>query len=151
MKAKSSYIPILQEVSIFSALDSDSLLRLYDRCKLIEKEAEDILIQEGTDADEIYVILEGSVRIVIDRNGREFEITSFAAGDCIGEASVIGIQEHCATAIVKEKSVFLLISRALLTELFDEENKLFSMLILNIARELARRLKSTDQYLKNGL
>jgi CRP-like cAMP-binding protein len=60
---------------------------------------------------------------------------------------VIGIQDHSASAVVIDQSVLLVLSRQILMTLFETDKGLFSLLILNIAREIARRLHHTDEIL----
>jgi CRP/FNR family transcriptional regulator, cyclic AMP receptor protein len=87
------------------------------------------------------------VTIVLSLEDEPIEIMEFGPGSCIGEASVIGIQAHSASAVVIEDATLMVLSRQVLMNLFEEDKALFSLLILNIARELARRLSHTDEVL----
>jgi CRP-like cAMP-binding protein len=60
---------------------------------------------------------------------------------------VIGIQNHSASAVAKEDTELSVLTRTMLMDIYDRDKNTFSMLILNIARELARRLHHTDQVL----
>ena len=75
------------------------------------------------------------------------ELMQCGPGSCIGEASVIGIQMHSASAVIVEDAVLMVLRRQILMQLFEDNKALFSLLILNIARELARRLHHTDEVL----
>jgi CRP-like cAMP-binding protein len=68
-------------------------------------------------------------------------------GQCFGETSVIGIQPHAATAISVKDTELIVLSRKALLSLFKINLELFSILILNIAREACRRLHKTDEIL----
>jgi CRP-like cAMP-binding protein len=56
---------------------------------------------------------------------------------------------HMGTAIAREDSEVLVLSRQSLLELRHEDIHLFALLMMNIAREIARRLKLTDDILLN--
>jgi CRP/FNR family transcriptional regulator, cyclic AMP receptor protein len=139
------FIKILKNVTIFAGFNERELRRIFANCPVIEKAAGETIVEEGMPASEIYIILQGRVSIVLDRKSDPFELALFGPGDVIGEASVIGVQKHSATALAKETTELLVLSRSMLMEIYDRDKNTFSMLILNIARELARRLHRTDQ------
>lgn len=140
-------LPILQDVTIFSGFTEAQIREICSRCSVINAGIGDVLLEEKMPATEIFIILSGRVTIVINLKGDPFELIEFGPGHCIGEASVIGIQDHSASAVVIEEATLLVLSRQVLMDLFDSDKGLFALLILNIARELARRLHRTDQIL----
>lgn len=140
-------LDLIRGVTIFTGMENQELLSLYRRCRIITKSSGDIVIEEGTDATDIYIILQGSAKIILNLNDEPLELLELGPGHCIGEASVVGIQKHSASAIVTLDAVLLVLSRTVLLDLYKENVGLFALLILNIARELARRLYRTDQTL----
>ncbi len=80
-----------------------------------------------------------------------FEIIELGRGASLGEASVIGIQPHSTTAVITEEATLMVLSRSLLHQLHTEDCQLFSLLILNMARELARRVKRYSNYIDHSL
>lgn len=136
---------ILKNVTVFSGMDDKNLRMICDRCEVISFDSGTVIIQENTPATEIFILLKGSVAIVLGLPEEPFELLRFGSGNCLGEASVIGIQKHSASAITVEKSTLLVLSRSVLMEIFEIDKALFSLLILNIARELARRLHHSNE------
>ncbi len=139
--------PLLKKVTIFSGIDDKNLEQIYSQCKVVEKKAGEVVITEGTDATQIFIILKGTVKVVLNLDKEPLEITILSAGNCVGEASIIGIQKHCASAVIEEDAEVLVFPRHVLMDIYNNDKELFSLLILNIARELARRLYKTDQAL----
>jgi CRP/FNR family cyclic AMP-dependent transcriptional regulator len=137
----------LKNVTIFSSFSLDVLRDLLGDCPHISKKAGELIIEEGTPASEIYIIISGRVSIILDLKTDPFELAEFGPGDCIGEASVIGVQNHSASARVTEDAELFVLSRSTLMSIYEKDKDVFAMLILNIARELARRLYKTDQVL----
>ena len=72
-------------------------------------------------------------------------------GECFGEASLMSMQRHSASVIALEDSEVIGISRHSLISLQHEDLALFALLMMNIARELARRLKFTDDVIQHYL
>lgn len=140
-------LPILQKVTIFSGFTEMQIRDVCNKCSIIDAETGDILLEEKMPATEIFILLIGKVSIVLKLKEDPLEVIEFGPGNCIGEASVIGIQEHSASAVVMENATLLVLSRQVLMGLFENDKGLFALLILNIARELARRLYRTDQIL----
>ncbi len=136
---------ILKNVTVFSGVDEKSLRMICDRCEVLSYDSGTIIIEENTPATEIFILLKGSVAIVLGLPDEPFELLRFGCGNCLGEASVIGIQKHSASAITVERSTLLVLSRSVLMEVFEIDKALFSLLILNIARELARRLHHSNE------
>lgn len=137
----------MRNVTIFAGFDDTQISAICKKCTYINTRVGDILLEENTPATEIFILIKGRVSIVLNLKEEPFELIEFGPGSCVGEASVIGIQEHSASAVVMEDASLLVLSRQCLMELFEADKGLFSLLILNIARELARRLNRTDDML----
>lgn len=140
-------LPILKNVTIFSGFSDSEVRTICENCSNIIANAGEVILQEATPATEIFIILSGKVSVVLGLKDDPIVLDEFGAGHCIGEASVIGIQDHSASAIVVEDASLLVLSRQVLMKIFDTDKSLFSLLILNIAREIARRLHHTDEIL----
>jgi CRP-like cAMP-binding protein len=59
----------------------------------------------------------------------------------------MAMRKHTSTAIALEDSEIMVLSRQALWELRRDDIELFALLMMNISRELARRLKLTDDIL----
>ncbi len=54
------------------------------------------------------------------------------------------MQPHMVTAVAAENSEIMVLISALILEIRYEDIELFALLMMNIAREISRRLKLTD-------
>jgi CRP/FNR family cyclic AMP-dependent transcriptional regulator len=147
ISAAEAIIPILKNVTIFSGFTEADLSRIFKGSVLLRKKKGELIIQEGAPASEIFIILRGKVTIILDKDNDPIDLAEFGPGDCLGETSVIGIQNHSASVVAKEDTELSVLTRTMLMDIYDRDKNTFSMLILNIARELARRLHHTDQVL----
>jgi len=138
---------MLSKISIFgglSKLQVDTLMKLLQEVSYTENE---IIFKEGNQPDHIYIVKSGSVKITLNNADSMMELVTFREGECFGETSVIGIVPHSANAIADEDTELIILPRQALFLLFETDTPLFSILILNIAREACRRLSKTDKIL----
>lgn len=144
-------LPILDKISIFGGLSESQLYQIFQRLKLVHYLPGETIFSEGDDASYIYIVESGRVDLVFDVGGQPRLKAVLEPGTCFGETSVIGIQPHSATTIAMEKSDLLVLSGEALDDLYATDKELFSMLIMNIARESCRRLCKTNRQLRNYL
>jgi CRP-like cAMP-binding protein len=140
-------LPILDEISIFAGLSDKQLYTLFRLLKKAHYKAGEKVFEQGERPSHIYIVQRGGVKLVANTGQTPLELIVFGEGQCFGEASVVGIQPHAATAITVEDSELIVLSRNALLSLLKSDLELFSVLILNIAREACRRLHKTDEIL----
>ena len=140
-------LPILSEISIFAGLSRKQLDTLFRLLEKAHYKAGETVFIEGSKPSHIYIVQSGSVKLVVNAKQTPLELIVFEEGHCFGETSVIGIQPHAATAISVEDTELIVLSRKALLSVFKVDLELFSILILNIAREACRRLHRTDEIL----
>ncbi|MFZ0662377.1 MAG: TIR domain-containing protein [Acidobacteriaceae bacterium] len=101
--------------------------------ELVEVAAGTSIIQQGGDDNDIYFIVAGSFDIVVNNR----VVAKRIAGDHVGEmAAIQPTQRRSATVTANEVSVVLKITEAGFAELYAK----YPQILLQIARELARRL-----------
>jgi len=140
-------LPILDKISLFGGLNNEELYQLFSLAEYGIFKKGDILFHKGDSPNYIYIVITGKVKVYMTKDNIEYEFLNFASGDCLGEASLMSIEPHTATALCNTKSKLILISRKTLFKLHKTNPTLFSKLILNIARELARRLHKNNNLL----
>ena len=143
-------IEILNQISIFGALSETDLYQIFRLSKQVSYKAGEVIFEQGSAPDFIYIVLDGAVQILShsqQQPEQEVEIARMGVGQCFGEISVIGIQPHAGKARVIHDSSLLLLSGAALLDLHEHHPELFGMLTLNIAREACRRLYKTNETL----
>ncbi|EKD28469.1 MAG: hypothetical protein ACD_79C00291G0004 [uncultured bacterium] len=140
-------VPILRDISIFGGLSDEQLQNTCKHLKKVPYAKDEIVFREGDQPSHIYIIKNGRIKIVKSIDETPLEIITFEIGQCFGETSVIGIKPHAATAVAIEDAELIVLSRQALMTFFQSDKELFSILILNIAREACRRLYKTDEIL----
>lgn len=138
---------ILRKITILAGLTEEQLCRVLELLDKVSYQTGEHVFEQGQQPSHIYVIKSGRIKLVVQEDGTCFELIVFEQGKCFGESSIIGIQPHAATAIAIEPSELMVLSRGALLSLYKTDLELFSILILNIAREACRRLHCTDEVL----
>lgn len=144
-------IPILKEISIFGGIPEESLESFLELLTVAEYKKGDIVFNEHEPATAIYVIAVGKVKISTSMENYHYTVAEFSVGDCFGETSMIGIQRHSATATALDDTKLIILSSSALNKLSHINLKVFSMLVLNIARESCRRLYDNNKKLRARL
>ncbi|HEX2965435.1 MAG TPA: cyclic nucleotide-binding domain-containing protein, partial [Syntrophorhabdaceae bacterium] len=144
-----SVVHILAEIAIFGGITEDQFDKISKRLQISIFEKGQDIFRKGDEPSHIYIVREGKVGLfIIDKQVR-FEKKTLITGECFGVASLMAMRRHTSTAIALERSSVMVLSRESLWQLRHEDIGLFSLLMMNIARELARRLKLTDDILLN--
>jgi len=140
-------LPILNRISILAGLSEKQLYSLFRLLQKVSYRKGETIFEQGDEPSYIYIIESGQVKLVIDKEGTPLELVAFETGRCFGEASLIGIQRHAATAVATQDTQLIVLSRKALLSIYKTDLELFSLLILNIAREVCRRLHESDEIL----
>ncbi|MBN3041131.1 MAG: cyclic nucleotide-binding domain-containing protein [Candidatus Omnitrophica bacterium] len=141
-------IAILNRIALFGGLSEKQLYAVFKVLKKLIYEKDEIIFCQGESPDYIYIVKSGKVKIYVEQETTSLELIEFDVGDCFGESSLIGIEPHTANAIAIEKSELLVLSGQAMLSLYKEEKDAYLMIVLNIAREVSRRLnKADDVYL----
>ncbi len=138
---------ILNRISILAGFSEEQLNHIFGLLEKVTYKAGEKIFEQGEQPSHIYIVESGSVKLTVSRDNTNLELIVFDAGCLFGEASVIGIQPHGATAIAVEDTELIVLSRTALLSIYESDTEIFSMLILNIAREVCRRLHASDETL----
>jgi len=144
-------LPILNKITIFAGLSDPQLYKLSRLLSSVSYKANETVFEQGDEPGNIYIVKKGKVKLVIWEDGIPLELIVFQEGHCFGEASVIGIQRHQGTVIATIDTELIVLSREALMSIYDSDKELFSILILNVAREVCRRLYASDDVLLHYL
>lgn len=140
-------VPILGKISIFGGLNDTQLYKIFRLLQRVSYKNLDYVFRQGSAPTHIYIIIKGKVRMLHEIEGKNYQLFEFGPGNCIGEDSVIGIQPHTLSAVAIGDVDLAVIPKSSLLDLYKTDSDIFTLLILNIARELSRRLKLTDNLL----
>ena len=140
-------LPIINQIPIFGGLTDKQLYTVFKSLKKVSFCKNEIIFEEGSSPSCIYIIKSGKVRLVKYYRESPHQLVEFEKGHSFGDNELIGIEPHTATAIAVEDTELIILSSITLYKLYETDKELYCMLILNIARELSRRLSQTEDIL----
>jgi CRP-like cAMP-binding protein len=136
----------LREIGLFGALSDEVLEGLTRKLKTARVQpGETVFREDDTAAREMYVLLDGEMEVSKrSRRGREMRVAILGPSDCFGEMSMIDMQARSATVRALAPSRLLKITSEDMDGLYRSDLKSYTLIVLNIARDLSRRLRVTD-------
>jgi CRP/FNR family cyclic AMP-dependent transcriptional regulator len=136
----------LKAIPIFAGLSAAALKEIANAVKEAAFRSGDIIVREGEPGNRMFIIGSGSVEIVkyLDQP-RETVLAVLRPRDFLGEMSIIDcIARSASVRAVEETSLFAL-KGIDLYHLFQDRPDQYAIIILNIARDISRRLRAIDE------
>jgi CRP/FNR family cyclic AMP-dependent transcriptional regulator len=137
----------LQRMPVFGALDEDALRLLVERAQHAEVTAGDWFFREGDPARSMFVLEHGQAVVTRQWRGREVELNRFGPGDCFGEMALIDLHPRSASVRALTDCRAIEFGPQEMLHLHEVDLEQFALLQMNLARELSRRLRATDELL----
>lgn len=135
----------LRDIGLFGGLADAALDDLVAELGVLRVEPGTEVLREGEHAHEMFVVLAGELEVVRrSRGGVEGRMAVLGAGNWCGEMSIIDPQPRSATVRAISPSVLLRITAEDFARLYRRDMKSYLLVILNIGRELSRRLRVAD-------
>lgn len=144
--AKAEARSILRKEPLFSCLADEQI-------ELLLKEAEanhfgrgEVVIEEGTDGDSMFILLRGSAQVSVAKNGSLIRVGLLRQGDCFGEMSLLTGEKRTATVRADNDSEVLEISKPVMGELLRSSPECLNQL----SALLAQRKMETEGIVKEA-
>ena len=104
---------------------------------------DEVIILEGKTNDKIFFLIEGQVAVTKG----EVMLSRLSEGEVFGEMEVLDVMPAVATIKSITPVTVMSISNKSLREIYKLDVKIFSLMIMNLARDLSRRLRKMDEKL----
>ncbi|HKS36064.1 MAG TPA: cyclic nucleotide-binding domain-containing protein [Verrucomicrobiae bacterium] len=136
----------LRDVTIFAGLDDSALALLMERARKTIAPAGTVIVREGEPGNHLYLIASGSVRVCkrFDR-AEEVELARLRVGDFFGEMCILETLPRTATVLTGSDAILYALPSVAFYDLFEKRPDQYGILILNIARDVSRRLRRLDE------
>lgn len=135
----------LRDVGLFGALSDEVLEHLAATLRVVRPNAGEIVFREGDDAREMYVVLSGEIEVLKrSRKKADARVAMLGPGDWFGEMSILDVQPRSATVRAIAPSRLLVLTAKDLDGIYRRDVKAYAIIVLNVARELSRRLRVAD-------
>ena len=131
----------LAQVKLFAELTDAERNSLKAAATLRRGKAGERIIQQGTALDRIFIILEGQAEVRI--NGKHF--VTLSGQPLVGEIEFLDMLPASADVLLLKETDLIELNYAALTGLMEKQPRLGYVLMREIARIEARRLRDTHQ------
>jgi CRP-like cAMP-binding protein len=138
---------ILQKYSLFGGLLEEQIQAIIPLMKEENYDPGELIITEGSPNDKIYFLIKGQVSV----SKRNVELSRFSEGEAFGEMEVLDIMPSVASIKTISQVKVMTITNKALREIYKIDIKIFSLIIMNLARDLSRRLRKTDEKLASPI
>ena len=145
-------VEFLKNVSLFKELNKDELRYFATKLKHIKKHAQDIIIKENEEGDELYILYKGEV--VVSKKMTMVDEDSQINKNIIrltpknysffGEIGLICSQKRTATVTATKDSEFFVIDHKKFMQICEERPKIGIKVLMEIAKKLAKNLERTN-------
>jgi CRP/FNR family transcriptional regulator, cyclic AMP receptor protein len=142
-----SVISILSQISVWEGLNSEEQQKLYRRLEIGTFKKAEYIFQKGDQPTHVYMVKSGQIDLFNFDQNVSVQKQTVRTGECFGVSALIAMQTHMVTAIATEDSEVMVLSRQALLDVRHEDIELFASLMINIAKDIAQKLKLTDDIL----
>lgn len=141
-------IIFLKGVELFKNVDVEKLKYIAEIAREIKISKNDIIAVEGENAESIFIVKDGVLKITKKRNGKNFVLAEITEGSCFGDIGLFHDSPRDAGAIAKVDTTIIEIrkndfSRVLMA------NTAIAINLLGILGERVKRLNDKILLLKN--
>jgi CRP/FNR family cyclic AMP-dependent transcriptional regulator len=139
----------LRQNRLLKGVDSATIEVLLRELKPEMANPGECIMREGEAADSLFVIINGELEVLSHggSTSADVRVALLGPGDWVGEMALLGAQQpRSATVRALAPSLLLRLPAADVKRLIEERDVAqYTVIILNIARELSRRLKVADR------
>lgn len=126
------------DIELFSALSDDSTRALIEQLELIEISAGEVLVRQHDESKDFYVLLDGSLSVVLESQNKNMEIAKLSPGSVVGEIALLAGGKRSATVLAETDSIAALLTSAGLHHLLEKNPKIGVDLALMVTRRLRK-------------
>ena len=136
----------LADIGLFGGLSRESLEVFASSVPASRIEAGDMVVEEGDTSTQMFVVIAGELEVIKKgQSGGDVRVAVLGPGDWFGEMSIIDVQPRSASVRAVAPTLVLSITADHVESLLYRRNlKDYALFIMNIARELSRRLRVAD-------
>lgn len=139
-------LAFFREASTFGALSDQAVSLIFQKGELLQFDVGESLFQVGDESDCFFIILSG--RIALIKRGRRMHGHGF--GEEMGVSSMFALQKRAGVALVEEPAVVVRVSTDLFYQLHEQLPADFGILMINLSREIARKLRGVTDAISRG-
>jgi CRP-like cAMP-binding protein len=136
----------LKQVPLFAGLENEEIDLIYQVSRVLHYPSNTLILGEDEPGDKLYIILTGTVKIVLwGEEGQEIILSVLKQGEFFGEMSLLDEEPRSANVVTLEDTETVVLQR----KDFTAQMKNHPTLLLKVTRELCRRLRNANKKIGN--
>ena len=141
----------IEDIGLFGGLSETILDVMAERLGVQEIDAGEVVFAEGDRGRTMYVVLDGEVELWKRSQGEEVRVATVHPGDWFGEMSLIDVLPRPWTARATTSARLLPLRNEDLDVLYRTDLKTYALFMMNVARQLSRKLRIAEARLADTL
>jgi CRP/FNR family transcriptional regulator, cyclic AMP receptor protein len=133
----------LKSVALFGGLPDPCLEVFVSSAERVKVRGDEVVYGEGEFAEHIYLIDEGE--LLVQKGEPCHQLTCLCRGDFFGEMSFVDMQCRSATVRAAQETVLWRWRFTDIHAMYRDYPKAYTLFVMNIAREISRRLRRADE------
>ncbi len=138
---------LLHNTPVFGGVADAILDLILERGSVVSVAQNEFFFQEGDRERSAFVLESGRVSVLKHWQNKSYLLRRLHAGACFGEMTWIDLRPREASARADEDCRALCFTADTLQEIYRRDLEQFTLIYMNMARELSRRLREADKRL----
>ena len=135
---------LLRGCPLFFELYDREIAKIVNHCTVVTVQDGDKVFEDGAEGSEIYIVLTGRAKVVKQMGSHQIEVQTLLPGDIFGEMVILDEPHRNSDVVAVGETCILEIRYEDFFVVFKKEPKIFGLMVLNLARMIARRLSSSN-------
>lgn len=144
---ESDRLELLQAMPVFGGTSRKTLSFLIEQALIHVIEKGEYFFHQDDVASSMFVLESGAVAVIKKHDGKELLVRELGKGDCFGEMALLDLYPRSSSVMATEQCRAIEIRQETLFGLYQEDLEQFTIIQMNIGREISRRLRLTDEQL----
>lgn len=134
----------LRNLPYFDDLPDELLERVAEVSEMLELEADRVIIEEGSESEEMYVVVEGELVVTKRTGDKEVTLAVLSPGEVVGEIALLDEAPRTATVTTTVPSALLRVPAAAFGELLSD-----AQVVRRMFRTVTSRLRGIENTLRH--
>jgi len=137
------FIERFMKVPLFSGLTTEQLKIMLHICSKKSYASKEFIYRIGEESDNMFVLLKGEIGVMLNE---AVELPSIIPAGTVGEMGIFTGEKRSASVYAVTDCVTINFNKAELFRLFSSDTDLYIKILLNVIRELAKKIqRNNDQ------
>jgi CRP/FNR family cyclic AMP-dependent transcriptional regulator len=141
-------IESLRRCPLFAELYDNEIESILNKSVVISFAPNKIILNENAESSDIFIVLHGHALVSKKVNGKDMVVAKIGQGEVFGESALLKETHQQFSLTSRDDCDILVIDNETIFSLFDSQPKIFSVLLMNTAKILSKRLYHSKKFIK---